>query len=718
MQIVENESNKPLFDDTFCLVTANGELKQKDNSFFSGKVLKSDITEDFENHIEPFKTEFKKLEAEILSDSDSKFDELLKKASEAQAIGDFETLLVSKQSASSKETPADSDTTESDISATSAISSDDTAETPQPVDAEPVKKATDPSTAEDKEADQEIESDQTEVSTETEDASSDPENYYRLLVDEAKEVAQSTNWSGGQALLDAIARKWSEGPEIEATVLEQLHSDLEKERQTFFDKKAESQKRYEEKKEKNFITREELLTRLQKIIDQKKWQAQGEVNSIQRKFENLRPLPAEGIEDQNKKLQELLSIFKENRVNFMVEIRQKEEDNLTGKLITLEKIEEISTEAGEKTENWSVLNEDISKLTRQWKKIGRVPKEKENEVWDRFRAAQNSFNEKRMKFDEEYKKEIEQSILTRESLISKAESLLSTDDLAAAARDINRLHAEWKKLENLPKELNDELWNRFKEASDKFNEIKSENISVIKDQEQENLEAKEALCEQAEALASADNFRDGTKKMDELFKKWKEIGPVPGKKSRQVWRRFRGAMDSFYKNRRAHFKEMKAEQQENLKRKNEIIDRIKELTTADDLEAVVKEVQELQAEYKKIGFVPIKLKDKVWNTFRDTCDQFFDLLREKGGRGRAQSSSPSGGGSEQKITSELFKLRKEADKIRDEILKYKDTMTYFKPNKKGLELREEIQINIDKSEKKLDSINSRIEELQQELNQE
>jgi hypothetical protein len=778
MQIEENESNDHLFDESFSFITVEGELKQKDNSYFEGKTLKTDVKDAFLEHIKPFKDAFTELETSLKTKATSvTFDELKQEAAQAEAIGDFDALLnhlqefqkstaedatpeptepdKSVESATTVEqideetsgetsppvvetiTPEPAETEAAkDIDSTDSKESSETAQsvetvektseevTPPAVETKPSKPAeTVPSTEEEK---PETEAGKVEAvadrSADSDSETDEPIKYFKDLVSEAEEIATSNNWAKGQALLDIVTRKWSEGPDVDESELKPLHDALEKAKQTFGERKLESQKKYEERREKNFLTREELLTRFEKLIEQKKWQAQGEVNGIQRKFETLRPLPATGVEEQDKKLRELMATFDQNRIDYMVEIRQKEEDNFTGKLITVEKMEGIINDANEKTESWTGLEKDLDQLNRQWKKIGRIPKERENELWDRYRKLQDLFLEKRLKFDTEFKKVIEKNISRREKLIAKAESLHTVDNLAANAVTINRLHSDWKKLDNLPKELNDELWDRFKAASDKFNEIKAENQDILKQQEQENLDQKEALCVQAEALSSEEKFRDGTKKMDKLFEEWKQLGPVPGKKSSQLWRRFRKAMDAFYNARRAHFKELKSEQQENLNKKKAIVDRLKELAATEDPASSMNEVKEIQEQYKAIGFVPIKMKDKIWDNYREACDLYYNAVRQKGGTStgggsnerRRHHGSDSDSGDRQ-INSEIFKLRKEADKLREEIMKYSDTMTYFKPNKKGLELRNEIQGNIDEKEVKLEKIIAKIEELHQQM---
>lgn len=766
MQLDEKGSNKILFDGAHGQVTSDCELWQKNNNFFEGRKLADGITENFEEAIKPFEEAFESLKSQLADvylesgsipegqDKDRLWANCLKEAAAADAIGDFDTLLGEiknhidgmVEKVTPDEAPeADTEDQEPIEDAVGDGSNGDAEveSAPEPEgkpEAEPesaseakaevdvtenvsgdsVDTETEPEVAETEDTESQekaepaSEVDKTAESEEATEEELTPDGYFQGIADEARDLAKLSNWGQAAAALEALQVKWNEGPEgADETIKTQAQTAIKEAQEEVINNRAEYQKKQEEKKEKNFSFREELLARFQKIVDEGKWSAQGEVQTILRKFENARPLPNKGIEDQDAKLAELKNIFDENRVGYLVQARQKEEDNLTGKLITIEKIENIIENAGKTTSDWEALNTEIEELNRQFRKIGRVPKERDSETWTRFRATRDAFIEKRMAHDKSFKKELDKSIAKRKKLIEKAQALSGSEDLASASVEINKLHSEWRKLTNIPKELNDEYWNQFKEASDNFNKIKSENIDTLRDQEQQNLDAKTALCEKIEKIIEEGDFKGSTKNVEGLFAEWKNIGPVPKKKSNSIWQRFRKAMDNYYKHRRDHYKDIRNEQQENLKKKNEIIRKIAEHASAEEPESVLPEIKTLQDEYQSIGFVPIKQKDKLWKAYREASDLFYNKLREKGrpetGRQRP-SKSP-----DKQLGSEIFRLRKEAESIREQIMKYNDTKTYFKPNKKGMELRNEIQKNIDEAEVKLQEKLSRIDELSKEL---
>lgn len=716
-QDLANSSSNPLFENDHCLVTADGVLKQKDASFFSGKVLEEGLTSAPEASIANYTDAFIKLKVDVEHElnqvpadlSSGQLDEAREKfmtrLKEAEAIGDFDALAAQvRETLAEKAISPEAEETATDTPPDETLS-EDAAEAEKTVEAE-----THASAEEEKPADP-----------------ADPEAYYKELVEQAQKLSEEKNIKQAMGYYEELKQKWGEGPEYGENAYYKLKDSFDAVNAELENRRLEYQKKQEERRHKNLAYRDELLEKMQTLVDKQKWSAQGEMNKLTRKFENVKPLPESGTEAQEEKLRELTKIFDENRVEYLVQVRQQEEDNLMGKLYIIEKVESLINEAGEKTEDWNALDAELERLFKQWKKIGRVPKEKEGELWQRYHSARESFFEKRVDEDPEFKKEMNKNIEKRLSLISRAEELASAESLAKAAREINQLHGEWKKLSNIPQAQHDELWNQFKKASDAFNKIRDENSDQIRKEEAENLEAKEALIAEAEALVEKEGWKGNAKKMEELFQRWKEIGPVPRRKSNPVWRRFRKLMDSFYKSRRKHFKEVRSEQQENLNQKREIVHKIKELAQAEDIEEALLEVKELQNKYKGIGFVPIKQKDKIWKQYREACDIFFGELRKRGskakgksGGGGASSGGPARGKSsseEKQLNGEMFRLRKEIDQLRGDILKYADTKTYFKPNKKGQKLIDEIQGNIDEAEQKVAAKEDEIRQIEKKLDE-
>lgn len=256
--------------------------------------------------------------------------------------------------------------------------------------------------------------------------------------------------------------------------------------------------------------------------------------------------------------------------------------------------------------------------------------EKNQQVWDHFNTAQDKFSELRFKHDKQYRISIERALEKKKKLIAEAESLIDDNSIADAARRVNKLHKAWKKTGNLPQKEENELWEKFKTATDSFNEKKTENIDQLRDEENKNLDAKQALIQRALEAQSAESYDEGHQAMQRLMGEWKKIGPVPRKKSSKVWKQFKEAMDAFYNQRREHFKNIRKDQKDNLTAKKEIIDKLNQLVESEDAAKAVDKAKQLQADFKKIGHVPLKFKNKVWKDYREVCDKIYGNFRASG----------------------------------------------------------------------------------------
>ncbi|MDZ7681305.1 MAG: DUF349 domain-containing protein [Fodinibius sp.] len=391
------------------------------------------------------------------------------------------------------------------------------------------------------------------------------------------------------------------------------------------------------------------------------------------------------------------------------------------KLAVLEKMERVAEDIDHETENWDEIENRFEDLTKQWKKIGRVPKEKSNKVWDRYKSAQDAYYDQKYKHDPEHQSKVDRFNHKKEKIIDEAEELLEADDLASAAREINRLHRRWKKVGNLPQRDEDKLWARFKSATDEFNERKSNNQEKIREQEEEHYQQKLELIDKANELKTTDDFEKGHDKMQSFMDRWKAIGPVPRKKSDKIWKQFKGAMDEFYDRRRDHFKEVKEERKENLEEKKEILEKLRELGKHEDPIKAVDIAKDLQEKFKNVGYVPIKQKDKMWKQYREACDVIYDRMRAaKSGDKFDQELAKADLNAEdrskiQKLRKEYNKIKKEAKKLEQEALQYKEKKTYFKPSNGGNSLLDEVENKIEEVEERVEKKHQKMESITDEM---
>lgn len=569
------------------------------------------------------------------------------------------------------------------------------------------------------EAEEPVESDSSE-SGEGEDER-DPVTYFTEIVDRAKELVVQTDWAFVTTELSNLAHNITEGPDSTSDEAKTLIDEFEQLREDFEEKKKAHYEELNRRKAENLEKKKALLKSLSDIVNEENWTATREVGKIKGQWESIKVLPQGEGEPLDKRFAELMSEFEDHKVDRLVKKLQKEEENLDLKLLVLDKMEALIPRMKEEEADYDSLNKEFESLLGQWRKIGRVPSEKNQGTWDRYNKAQDAFNEMRFKYDKEYRKSIEKALEKKKKLIKQAEALVDQDNIAKAARKVNKLHRSWKKAGNLPQKEENEMWDQFKNATDAFNQKKSDNIEVLREQEQKNLDKKMELIKQASEIKDTDDFDKGHSQMQSLMDRWKNIGPVPRKKSSKIWKQFKGEMDVFYERRRENFKSIRKDHKENLEKKNEILKKLEELGTHEDPALAVEEAKKLQSEFKDAGHVPIKMKNTIWKQYREACDVIYDRYRALGsdlGRERklaSQGVDPESRKEIIKYEKEVKKLKKEVSGLESEVIQWQEAKTYFKPTNKGNKLLEELQNKIEKSQSKIEDKEDTLYDLQTKI---
>lgn len=560
-----------------------------------------------------------------------------------------------------------------------------------------------------------------EKSSEAEKSESDSsEKYYSDLAEKAESLLSLADWSMATMEFDNINHLWKQGPDPEGADIQPYREKIDTSRDQLEEKKREHYELQLKIRRENLGKKKDLLKDFQKIIEEKKWTHTRDVARIRNKWEQIKPIPAEEEEKLEESFTAFMETFDEHKVDRLVKQKQQEEDNLTIKLVILEKLEEFLKGVDDQSD-WKELDKKLSEFVKQFRKIGRIPSEKNQEVWDRFYKAQDTFHSMRFKYDTAYRKEIEKNLSKKKKLIDEAEALIDADDLAAAARKVNKLHRRWKKIGNLPQKDENEMWDRFKAATDAFNEKKSENIDELREQEEQNYSDKLKLIDQAISIQDSEEWEETHKAYQKLMDQWKKTGPVSRRKSGKIWKKFKGAMDHFYDRRRDHFKEIKEERKDNLKDKEEIISKLKELGDHDNPVEAVDLAKPLQEEFKKAGYVPIKHKNRLWKEYREICDTIYERFRaaksavEIVGKENISQFSTDDLAEIKKKQDNANKIYKQISKLNSDLIQMKESISYFKPAKGGSSILDDAKKRIEDTEKEVDKLEKQLQKTEVEI---
>jgi len=259
------------------------------------------------------------------------------------------------------------------------------------------------------------------------------------------------------------------------------------------------------------------------------------------------------------------------------------------------------------------------------------------------------------------------------------------------------LQAKWKTIGYAPQKMNVKIFERFRQACDNFFNRKAEYFKQFKENMNENLEKKKALCEQAEALKDSTDWKETAEKLTKLQKEWKTIGAVPHKLSDAVWKRFIAACDYFFEQKGKATSSQRSVEVENLAKKKDIIARLTALNEGDVADGVEREVRALMKEWNAVGHVPFKEKDKVYKEYRTVVDALFDKFNISASQKNLSKfrSNLTGGGSS--LAREREKLMRSYEMKKNEIQTYENNIGFLtSSSKKGNSLVAEMNRKIEK----------------------
>src|SRR5699024_6471744 len=216
-----------------------------------------------------------------------------------------------------------------------------------------------------------------------------PIAYYQAIVKKAQDLGKQNDWPYVSMELDNLSRKWSDGPEADSEEMTKLYQKFTRTADNFEKRKEEHYEELNKQKQKNFETKKRLLKEFEGIISNETWTATKRVSQMKGQWNSTGAIPSGKGEDFDTRFNELLNTYNDHKVDRLVQQRQKREDNLMIKLTVLEKMERVNKSIDHETENWDEIDEKFDALTGQWQKIGRVPQEKANGAWDRYKQAQD-----------------------------------------------------------------------------------------------------------------------------------------------------------------------------------------------------------------------------------------------------------------------------------------------------------------------------------------
>lgn len=389
-------------------------------------------------------------------------------------------------------------------------------------------------------------------------------------------------------------------------------------------------------------TQEEVIARLKEMVEEGNVSDKQELDALKQNFYKLHRICQEKalaafveaggaaeefvpehnlLEDEYK---EVMARIKAMRTEIMEKQEAEREANLQKKLAIIERLKGIC----EGVIDSNAYNE-VKELQQEWNEIKDVPAGKVNELWKNYQLCRDNFYDL-LKLNNEFREyDFKKNLEVKTRLCEEAERLASEDDVVAAFRQLQNLHQEYRETGPVAKELREDLWTRFKNASTEINKRHQAHFETLKAAEQNNLEQKTAICEIVEGVDFAElttfaKWDEKTQEVLALQAKWKTIGFAPQKMNVKVFERFRQACDGFFNKKAEFFKQLRDTMNDNLERKKSLCEQAEALKDSTDWKATSDKLTKLQKEWKTVGAVPHKQSDAIWKRFIAACDYFFE----------------------------------------------------------------------------------------------
>lgn len=530
--------------------------------------------------------------------------------------------------------------------------------------------------------------------------------FYHLLNNE-RETAQ-------KAYLDAGG-----DPMQYAVLPDPLEEEFKAEMNIIKERRQQAIQKLEEEKQRNLKRKKEILERIKELTTTPEEAANAfqEVKQLQQEWREIKTVPAENVTElwnTYKLVQE--QFYDLLKMNF--EAREYDfKKNLEMKTALCEAAEKLAEE-----EDVISAFHQLQELHNQYREIGPVAKELREEIWARFKQASTAVNRRHAAHYEAIRTQQEENLAKKTELCEKVE-MVSTDDCKTAAdweaksKEIIAIQAEWKAIGFAPKAMNVKIFERFRTACDQFFTAKNEYFSELRTRFQENIKKKEELVRQAQALQDSTDWRQTSEKLVQLQKDWKTIGMVPKKVGDTLWKDFLSACDKFFEARNAANAGERNEQQENLKKKLDVVERMKALIEeeADDLR---QKIQALTEEYNSIGHVPFKEKDKVYAAYREALDALYKKLNKTRADRRLnafkQGMKEVAKRGENAVETERMRMQRRFEAMKEELANYETNLSFLSASsKKGNSLIDEMNRKAEKLRDELELMKQKIKAIKE-----
>ena len=486
------------------------------------------------------------------------------------------------------------------------------------------------------------------------------------------------------------------------------------------EKRAQIMQQQEAEKQANLEKKLEIIEKIKAMTTSpdEAGKSYNEFKELQQQWKDIKNVPA----DKANELWRNYQLYVEQFYDLLKLNSEAREYDFKKNLEMKTKLCEAAEKLADEEDVISAFHQ-LQELHQQYREIGPVAKELREEVWARFKAASTVINKRHQQHFENLRAKEEENLARKTALCEKVEELGKAENKGAAdwekrSKEIINIQNEWKTIGFAPQKMNVKIFERFRAACDDFFGRKAEYFKALKVTFSENIEKKKALVEKAQALADSTDWKATSDKLIALQKEWKTVGMVPKKIGDQLWQEFLGACNKFFEARNAAGAGQRNEEHANLEKKKGIIEQLKALAE-NAAEATKEKVQALTEEYNKVGHVPYKEKDKLYEAYHEVLDRIYKELNISTKRRRLNDFKANiknvAKRGEEALDNERGRLARRFEQLKQEIQTYENNLGFLNASsKKGNSLIDEMNRKVQHLRDDLELVRQKIKAIDEE----
>lgn len=537
--------------------------------------------------------------------------------------------------------------------------------------------------------------------------------FYRVLRNETEQQKATFIANGGEDL-DFIASEptlFTEGKELLLKIKE---------------KRAELLKKEEAEKEQNVVKKLTIIEQIKHLTEN---QSQDDFNktyqefkALQQQWTDIKLVPQAKVNELWKSYQYYVEKFYD-LVRINNEFREYDfKKNLELKSDLCEAAEKLDAES-------DVISafHQLQNLHQEWREIGPVARKDREEIWNRFKDASTAVNKKYQSHFEELRETENENLELKETLCTKLEEIdyeqiKTVKDWNEKAKEVLEIQTQWRQIGYVPRKWNTKIFERYRAACDLFFKNRNEYYKQMREEMNENLRQKIALCERAEALKDSQDWSKTTQEMISIQKEWKKVGIIPRKFVDSTWKRFIEACDYFFDQKKLQTSSQHSEEIKNLETKKAIVEKINKIDVTLASEEAYILLRELMDEWYQVGYVPYKAKDKAYKEFYDATEAQYDRLNiDKADRKLESFKSnisdiAKSDNSKGQLLRERERLMRQYDRMKNELQTYENNIGFLSvSSKKGNTLIDDMNQRAKKLKTEIDLVVKKIDAIDTEL---